>query len=101
MGNNDKEQKDCIEVEGICILKWMLTTGEKIVCHKPTPIALSKSHHLHASTFILSSPVPKAHNIPIKLSSVCVCLCVHTFKDEYLRNQWADRNQILSKESLG
>ena len=32
--------------------------------------------------------------------SVCVCLYVHTFKHKYLCNQWADRNQILSKASL-
>ena len=32
---------------------------------------------------------------------VCVGLCVHTFKHKYLRNQWADGNQILSEASLG
>ena len=28
-------------------------------------------------------------------------LCVHTFKHEYLWDQWVDRNQILSEASLG
>ena len=28
-------------------------------------------------------------------------MCVHTFKHEYLLDQWADRNQILSEASLG
>ena len=27
--------------------------------------------------------------------------CVNIFKLEYLRNQWANRNQILSEASLG
>ena len=31
---------------------------------------------------------------------VCLCPCVHTFKHAYLRDQWADRNQILSKAAL-
>ena len=30
-----------------------------------------------------------------------VCLCVNIFKLEYLRNQWANRNEILSEPSLG
>ena len=30
-----------------------------------------------------------------------VVVVVHNFKHEYLCNQWADRNQILSKASLG
>ena len=32
---------------------------------------------------------------------VCVCVSVNIFKLEYLRNQWANRNQILSEASLG
>ena len=32
---------------------------------------------------------------------VCVCVCVNIFKLEYLRNQWANRNEILSEPSLG
>ena len=34
---------------------------------------------------------------------VCVsgCVSVNIFKLEYLRNQWANRNQILSEPSLG
>ena len=30
---------------------------------------------------------------------LCVCLCVNIFK--YLRNQWANRNEILSEPCLG
>ena len=33
--------------------------------------------------------------------SASVRLCVNIFKLEYLRNQWANRNQILSEASLG
>ena len=35
--------------------------------------------------------------------SVClsVCVSVDIFKLEYLRNQWANRNEILSEPSLG
>ena len=51
------------------------------------------------STLCLSLEGSKVELIPIKLSSVC--LCVHTFKDEYIRNQWVDRNQILTEASLG
>ena len=32
---------------------------------------------------------------------VYVCVCVNTFKHEYLRSQRADRNQILTEASLG
>ena len=32
---------------------------------------------------------------------VSVCLCVNIFKLEYLHNQWANRNKILSEPSLG
>ena len=32
---------------------------------------------------------------------MCVRPCVNTFKHEYLRNQQADCNQILSEASLG
>ena len=35
----------------------------------------------------------------VRLSSASVV--VHNFKHEYLCNQWADRNQILSEASLG
>ena len=35
------------------------------------------------------------------LVSASVRLCVNIFKLEYLRNQWANRNQILSEASLG
>ena len=44
-----------------------------------------------------------AYRIPVEPASVrpSVCQCVHTFKHEYLWNQWVDRNQILSEASLG
>ena len=32
---------------------------------------------------------------------MCVCVCVNTFKHEYLCKQWADRNQILTEALLG
>ena len=32
---------------------------------------------------------------------VSVCLCVNIFKLEYLRNQWANRKEILFEPSLG
>ena len=35
------------------------------------------------------------------LELVSVCACVHTFKHEYLRDQQADYNQMLSEASLG
>ena len=33
--------------------------------------------------------------------SVCVCVSVDIFKLEYLRNQWASRDQILSEHHWG
>ena len=55
-----------------------------------------------------SSPEPKAQGELIvyqssRRLSVClsVWLCVIIFKLEYLRNQWANRNEILSEPSLG
>ena len=32
---------------------------------------------------------------------MCVCVSVNIFKLEYLRNQWANRNEILSEPPLG
>ena len=32
---------------------------------------------------------------------MCVCVPINIFKLEYLRNQWANRNEILSEPSLG
>ena len=52
----------------------------------------------------MSSPEPKAHGELIVYQSshrLCVHLCVNIFKHEYLRNQLADCNQILSEASLG
>ena len=57
---------------------------------------------------IFSSPEPKAHGELIvyqssRRLSVClsgcvsVCLSVNICKLEYLHNQWANRNQILSE----
>ena len=57
---------------------------------------------------LFSSPEPKVHGKLIvyqssRRLSVCmsVCVSVNIFKLEYLRNQWANRNQILSEASLG
>ena len=53
---------------------------------------------------LISSPEPKAHGELIVYQSSrrpCVRLCVNTFKHEYLSNQQADCNQILSEASLG
>ena len=53
---------------------------------------------------IISSPEPKAHGELIVYQSsriLSVCLSVNIFKLEYLLNQWANRNQILSEASLG
>ena len=55
-----------------------------------------------------SSPEPKAHGELIVYRSIrrpsvrpLVRPCVNIFKLKYLRNQWANRNQILSEASLG
>ena len=57
---------------------------------------------------LFSSPEPKASGELIVYRSsrcpsvrACVSLCVNIFKHEYLRDQLADRNQILSEASLG
>ena len=57
---------------------------------------------------IISSLEPRAHGELIvyqssRRLSVCVyvCLSINIFKLEYLRNQWANRNQILAEASLG
>ena len=44
-----------------------------------------------------------AYRMGLEPASVRVCVrpCVHTFKHEYLRDQQADYNQILSEASLG
>ena len=42
----------------------------------------------------------RAYSIPVDLSSVCGCVC-YPFKHEYLRNQQAEFNQILSEASFG
>ena len=51
---------------------------------------------------MFSSPEPKAQGELI-IYGVCVsgCVSVDIFKLEYLRNQWANRNEILSEPSLG
>ena len=58
--------------------------------------------------FVFSSPEPKAQGELIVYQSshrlsVClsVCVSVDIFKLEYLRNQLANRNKILSGLSLG
>ena len=53
---------------------------------------------------ILSSPEPKAQGELIVYRSsrrLSGCLAVNIFKLEYLRNQLANRNEILSEPSLG
>ena len=53
---------------------------------------------------VFSSLEPKAHGELIVYQSnrrLCVCVSVNIFKLEYLRNQWANRNEILSEPSLG
>ena len=49
-------------------------------------------------TLIFRSPEPQAHK---DWSRAGVCLCVNTFKHEYLRNQRANQIQILSEASFG
>ena len=55
-----------------------------------------------------SSPEPKAQGELIICRSsrrlsvcLCVCLSVDIFKLEYLSNQWANRNDILTEPLLG
>ena len=62
----------------------------------------------HCFLSLFSSPEPKAHGELIVYQSsrrlslcVSVCLSVNIFKLEYLHNQWANCNQILSEASLG
>ena len=55
---------------------------------------------------IFSSPEPKAQGELIvyrssRRLSVSVCVSVDIFKLEYLSNQWANRNDILTEPSLG
>ena len=53
---------------------------------------------------LFSSPEPKAHGELIVYRSIrcpSVRASVNIFKLEYLRNQWANCNQILSEASLG
>ena len=53
---------------------------------------------------IISSPEPKAHGEVIVYQSIrplAVCVSVNIFKLEYLRNRWANCNEILSEPSLG
>ena len=58
------------------------------------------------SNSVISSPEPKAHGELIVYRSIrrplvrpCVRASVNIFKLKYLRNQWANRNQILSEAS--
>ena len=53
---------------------------------------------------LVSSPEPKAQGELIVYQSsrgLSVCLSVDIFKLEYLCNQWANRNKILTEPSLG
>ena len=49
---------------------------------------------------LFSSPEPKAHGELIVYQLICRP-SVNIFKLQYLRNQWSNRNQILSEASLG
>ena len=63
----------------------------------------ARCRHVHG-VLDFSSPEPKAHGELIVYQSsrrLSVWLCVNIFKLEYLRNQWANRNEILSEPSLG
>ena len=62
----------------------------------------------HFKISMFSSTEPKAQGELIvyqssRRLSVCLagCVSVDIFKLEYLRNQWANRNGILSEPSLG
>ena len=53
---------------------------------------------------LISFSEPKAHKVSLldgSRAGVHLCVGVNTFKHEYLRNQLADGNQILSEASLG
>ena len=53
---------------------------------------------------LFSSPEPKAQGELIVYQSsrrLSVCVSVDIFKLEYPRNQWSNRNEILSEPSLG
>ena len=50
--------------------------------------------------FLFSSPEPKAHGELIVYQSIRRP-CVNIFKLQYLRNQWSNRNDILTEPSLG
>ena len=63
---------------------------------------------LHRLVRVFSSPEPKAHGELIVYQSsrrpsvrASIRLSVHTFKHDYLHNQQAFSNQILSEASLG
>ena len=65
-----------------------------------------RSNRCHFNVF--SSPEPKAHGELIVYRSIrrpsvsaSVRPSVNIFKLKYLRNRWANRNQILSEASLG
>ena len=59
---------------------------------------MHKNHN--SALYIFSSPEPKAQGELIVYRS-SRCVSVDIFKLEYLRNQWANRNEILNEPSLG
>ena len=75
--------------------------------HTCLRIIFWRSCATNSNMYIFSSPEPKAHwwaySIPVEPASVsaCVCVCVNTFRHEYLCNQLADWNEILFEASLG
>ena len=90
-------------------IRHVLSVAVSVLKHfykMPVRVLCLAQANIHVSSFI-SSPEPKAHwcaySIPVEPASMCASVrpCVNTFKHEYLCNQLADRNEILSEASLG
>ena len=82
-------------VAGLCLIRSKITERQ---------VMDLKGCMIFCYCGLVSSPEPKAHGELIVYQSsrrlcVClaVCLCVNIFKLEYLRNQWANCNEILSE----
>ena len=78
---------------------WKCIDSGYLVSATPYTIScLSLCNFAH----LFSSPEPKAHKVSLKDGTrASVRPSFHTFKHEYLRDQQADYNQILSEASLG
>ena len=88
-------------------LLWLYSSVCVGLGRKPRRPIFSQQGSNTGSIFF-SSPEPKAHGELIVYRSIrrpsvrpCVRPSVNIFKLKYLRNQWANRNQILSEASLG